>query len=476
MKKSLDALEKKFLEHCQNKKFFRKGDRILLAVSGGMDSMALCELFEKTKQELDLRIGLVHIDHGLRGRESRRDANFVKRFAAAHSIPFYLEKADVRGKASESKMSIEEAARELRYASYENVCRTQGYHKVCTAHHGDDQAETVLMRMIKGAGWSGLSAIRETRENYIRPLLIFSREEIKKYVKKNGIAYVEDRTNKDQKMLRNRIRHDLIPYLERGYDPQVAKHLVQFGKIAEDTRLLLARSAKRLFAKACRRSGGKILLEIKAFNKYLRAQRQAVLELIFSEHFGQNLRFSDYENLMDLAEHRQSGKRLLIGSVEVLKTSGEVVFCRRQDIRERPFSHRIEVDRTYHFDNPGCSFETRKMPFSKELTREFGRNPNVEFIDARKLSGCLVLRSWQAGDRFIPLGMKNFKNLSDFFIDLKLSVPAKKLIPVLYEQKGRKQQVIWVCGYRIDERYKTDHSTHHILKLKCERYEKNDSD
>lgn len=466
-------IEKKFLDHCRNKKFFAKGDRVLLAVSGGMDSMVLYKLLETAFKELPMHIGIAHVNHALRGKASDKDQAFVTHFAKHHGLPFFTTKVNVKDKAIHSKLSVEEAARILRYDYLEHIAHEHGYNKVCTAHHGSDQAETVLMRVIKGSGWHGLTGIREKRGLFIRPLLIFTRDELHAFANRHKIKYVEDATNRNKKIFRNRIRHELIPLLKRNYDPQIEKHLIQLGLIADDTRTLTTKAARRLFSTICTVAEGKILLEIKAFNRYLRAQRQAVIELIFTEFFGQNLHYNDYENLFDLAETKQSGKRILIGSVECLKTSAEIVFRRNQKKQSIPFCHEIEQNRLYRFENPGCTFTSEEILYSNELKKQFGKSSQIEFIDSGKISGRLILRSWKPGDRFIPLGMKGFKNLSDFFVDHKIPLTEKAYIPILCEKNKKKETIIWVCGQRIDDRYKTDHLTHHILKLKYERYEKN---
>jgi tRNA(Ile)-lysidine synthase len=454
-------------------KFFENGDRVMLAVSGGMDSMAMCHFFDILKKTIRLDIAIIHLNHSLRGTESDKDEIFVKQYAERWNYPFFSKKVDVYRKALSSKISIEEAARNLRYDYLESIAEKHRYNKICTAHHGSDQAETIMMRIIKGTGWSGLSGIREKRGSFIRPLLIFTKEEITSYVKDRKIKYVEDQSNRDKSFLRNRVRHDLIPLLKRRFDPQIEKHLVQLGYIAEDTRTFMSKLAGTHFSSVCRLSEGKIVLEIKAFNRYLRAQRQAIIEFLFEEHFGLKLQFTDYQNLFDLIEKKQSGKRILLDTIECLKASSQVIFQIKRKQKKAPFRFEIETDRSYFFKNPDLSFHCKVMANSPALNKEFGRRSEVEFIDAEKISGNLVMRNWRPGDKFVPLGMNGFKKLSDFFIDEKISIREKGQIPILAEKKGRNENIIWVCGHRIDDRYKVDNTTKILLKLKCERYEKN---
>lgn len=472
MKLKLHALEEKFSLHCRENRFFSSGDRVLLAVSGGKDSVVLCHLMNILKDQLNFKIAIAHVNHGLRGRAADRDASFVKRYADRLGCPFFQEKVDVKSETAGTKRSIEEVARTMRYAFFENVAGLHGFNKICTAHHLGDQAETILMRIIKGAGWSGMTGIRQKRGLYIRPMLIFSRDEIASYVLENHIPFVEDKSNLDRAFLRNRIRHELIPLLKSRFDPQIEKHLVQIGVIAGETKELISKDAKKHFSAVCTVANGKILLEIKAFNRYLRAQRHALIEMLFSEFFGLRLQYTDYQNLYDLIEKRQSGKRILIENIICIRSSSKVIFEIERKHKRTQFHFDIDQDGSYKFADTGWVFSSETLPYSPKIKKELGRNRNIEFIDAGKISGKLVLRNWRTGDKFVPLGMERFKRISDFFIDEKTSIGEKKKIPILCERKKNKETVIWICGMRIDNRYKIDNSTHHILKMKCERNEK----
>lgn len=469
---TLEMFEKNFLKHCREKNFFRRKDRVLMAISGGMDSMTMAYFIPALEQTFKIRIGIAHMNHGLRGKSSDRDEAFVRQFARSHHYPYYHKKADVRGYAKKRKISIEEAARHIRYAFLDRVARENGYTKICTAHHAGDQVETVLMRIIKGAGLSGLTGIREKRGSIIRPMLFLTKNQIEAFVKKNKIQFRKDHTNKQTFFLRNRIRHDLIPYLKKKFDPQIETHLLRLGYIAEETHTFFKDAAKRQFSKVGKTSEGKIVLEIKAFNRYLRAQRQAIIELIFEKYFGQKLFFKDYQTLFDLIEKKQSGKKIVFGTVTCLKSAGQIVFFVNHNASSA-FSFVITPGHLHRFENPGLTFKSTVEPFSPKIRNQFGSNPDVEYIDAKKIKGQLKLRNWKNGDRFKPLGMNDFKNLSDFFIDQKIPITEKKKIPVLCEKIGRSENIIWLCGLRLDDRYKIDKDTQHTLKLEWERHEKN---
>ncbi|MBL7996639.1 tRNA lysidine(34) synthetase TilS [bacterium] len=471
MRQTTTYFQNQFLEHCRKNHFFSSNDRVLIAVSGGLDSMALVHLMGILQLESEITIGIAHLNHRLRGAASDRDEAFVKKFALSRLYPFHCQRMDVRKQAKLSRKSIEEQAHDLRYAFFEKTARQFGYNKICTAHHRSDQAETILMRIIKGSGMSGLTGIREKRGLFIRPLLLFSKADIKKYVQTENIKHVNDASNRDKAILRNRIRHDLIPLLKKKFDPQIEKHLIHLGLIAEEIKAHFDLDAEKQYLQVCKAAEGKIVLEIKAFNRYLRAQRHALVEFLFLREFNKKLQFSDYEKLYDLIQTKQSGKKVIFGNVICLKTADQIVFLTKNRLNRRDFCFTIETGRDYSWKNPNFSFRSSFLSSTPELRSGFGRIANIEYVDREKIKGHLRLRNWKTGDKFKPIGMNGFKKLSDFFVDNKISVIEKKNIPLLCEKIGTKENIIWVCGLRLDDRYKVDNRTHHLLKLEYNRNE-----
>jgi tRNA(Ile)-lysidine synthase len=455
-------LEKRFLK--EGKRLLKRGERILLAISGGLDSMVMLQLFLDLKDKLGVTVGVAHVHHGLRGKFSDHDAAFVKNFCIKRGLAFWSKKVPVRRMAKNNHWSLEEAARNLRYQALEEIAKNENFGKICTAHHQGDQAETVLMRIIKGTGWQGLSGIREQRGKVVRPMLVFSKEEILNYAKKTKLKFVSDASNADTVFFRNRIRHRLLPMIKKQFDPQVEKHLQQLGFIAGETRRWLYMEAERLFKRHCRADETKIVLEIKRFNKYLFIQRQSLIELIFERLGGthRSLVFSDFSRIVEFIESAQRGKRLLFEENECVKYSDRVVFQRTGKGKSAGFAYAVESGLSY--DWPKIRFESRRV---SPAEIKLGRSKYVEYLDPKKITGQLILRSWKAGDYFFPLGMTSSKKLSDFFIDNKIPNSEKLAIPILCEQDGANEHVIWICGYRLDERYKIDPSTKQILKVEC---------
>jgi len=214
-------LKHKFYNYVRRNELLNSGNRLLLAVSGGMDSMVLLDLFHQWQARLKILLGAVHLNHGIRQETARRDQELVKGICEKVEIPLHILKADVPAHARENGLSLEEAGHKLRKILFEELACQEGYDRIATAHHQDDQAETILSRIISGTGLQGLAGIRLRKNLWIRPLLCATRQEIEQYAIQQNIQYTEDETNKDLNIPRNRIRHDLLPYLQRNYNDNV---------------------------------------------------------------------------------------------------------------------------------------------------------------------------------------------------------------------------------------------------------------
>ncbi len=467
--KSRHKMETAFLAHVRKRRFFRRGSRVLVAVSGGLDSMVLWRLLLAVRNELGIEIGVVHVDHQLRGRRSEQDAAFVKRQAAASAVRCFVGRVDVVRRAQRHKESVEEAARFLRYAQFDRIAQRHGFDVVCTGHHADDQSETVLARIIKGAGLKGLSGIREVRNHYVRPLLTFRRSDLESYAREKSVPHREDHTNRDERFFRNKIRRQLLPLLRKDYDPQIDRHLGHLARIASLAHRRQQIHAERLFSRLCRHQAGKIVLEIKPLGRYLFDQKQALYGLILDRLDGaRRATFGDFERLDELISDSQSGRLLRIGSVECRRLTRSVVFSTGRRKSARSFCFSLPGSGSYRWPEHGFGLRIRRMRWSPGLRKTLGRSPNVEYVDAGVVKGALVVRSWLAGDRFFPLGMRHAKKLSDFFSDEKIPLTVRHAIPIVCVRENGDQprdRLVWICGCRIDDRSKITALTTHVWRL-----------
>lgn len=265
----MDLLQS-FEKNLQRKKLICPGDAVYVGCSGGPDSVALAHLLHRLAARWNLSLGLLHINHGLRGAAAAKDADFVKSYAKKLKIPCRIARGGVQSRAKQKKYSIEEAAREVRYENFQKMAQRLGIQKIALAHNLDDQAETILMRMIEGTGMRGLMGIREIRREkgivYVRPLLPFKKKEILNYLKSNDLKYCIDRTNQSRRFKRNKIRQSLLPHLEKNYNPRVVEALARIPSIVSEESAYLQKLEIEAFSKVvCYTRAEKIYFSRKAF-------------------------------------------------------------------------------------------------------------------------------------------------------------------------------------------------------------------
>lgn len=421
---------------------FTEKDRILLAVSGGKDSVLMAHLFKLS----GFNFGIAHCNFNLRADESQRDETFVKMLAATLDVPFYVTHFQTKEFAVTHKVSTQMAARTLRYKWFEELRLREQFDYIALAQHRDDAVETVLLNLTRGTGIAGLHGILPKRDKLIRPLLFLSAADIAGIIHKQHIEYVEDSSNLSTNYARNKVRLNVIPHL-REINPnldETFKHNIQ--RFA-DTELVLQQVVTALKEKIVNDRQGKFYLsieEVKALNPKLLLLFELLRPFGFSESV--------------VAE-------LLQG---LDKQSGTTFFST---------SHRIIVDREHliidsltdqigsiknmliHVDQETVEFLGSQITISSSADLNFKKNNSIAYVDADKLLFPLVLRNWQYGDKFKPIGMNNYKKLSDFFIDEKVPLSEKDKIPVLVNGNG---ELIWIAGWRQDNRYKLTANTRHV--------------
>jgi len=442
-----------------------RNDKILVAVSGGIDSSVLLDLFCSVQDKFNIQLKVVHINHGLRGDESDADTEFVLELAQRYNLKCLVKRVDTRNYSLENKLTIEEGARILRYRFFDDMLRNTQFNKVATAHNADDQAETILDHLMRGSGIRGLAGMAIMRDNYVRPLLGVSRKDIELYARERKIKFRVDSSNWELKYKRNRIRHELIPYVKRQFNPNIIPVLIRSGDIFRETEDYLMEEAK-LALQNCLIStkAHETILNLPAYLTNAPIIRKYIIFNIL-ERLGVHksvIRYQSMNRLLRLAEERKSGARLkIMENWEALISIDEFVFHRRYN---ENFSFEIKIDTTYHLFKGDVTFRIHLID-PVEVENVVNPDANVEYIDFDKVRTPLYLRNPRKGDRFRPLNMRGEKKLSDFFIDEKVPNYLRGRVPILECQDG----IIWVCGYRIDDRYKITDNTKQMLRLEiCE--------
>jgi tRNA(Ile)-lysidine synthase len=431
-----------FRKYIEDNKLISHSDKILLAVSGGVDSMVMTHLFINLKIE----IGIAHCNFNLRGTESDEDELFVKNFASSVKVPFYCERFDTTGYASKKGISIQMAARELRYRWFEEIRSENNFASVSVAHNLNDNIETFLINLTRGTGITGLTGMKPKHRNLIRPLLFASRTAIMEYMTMNKVPYREDRSNADTKYTRNKIRHSILPVLKE-INPSIETTLNETAERLSEINEIISGIINDVRNKVSKLKGSLIVFKAIELNS-LTPKRTILFELF--KPFG--ISTGQLDDLISLIDGKTGGQ-IYTQSHRIIKNRKEILVSLRKN------------DTTGYFEIKEID-DFRKVPLVisasfADITEQFElpRSPNIACLDAVKISFPLIIRKWRSGDGFYPLGMKEKKKLSDYFIDNKYSIPDKENCLIL-ESEGK---IIWIMGDRIDNRFKLTNASKKAL-------------
>jgi tRNA(Ile)-lysidine synthase len=437
------------------------GDLCILGVSGGPDSVCLLHILHELRGELEIRLVVAHYDHGLREKEDETETRFVRRLASSMALPFESEKASLLKEGIAS--SLEERARNARYAFFERLKDRLCAQKIAVGHNLNDQAETVLMRLLRGSGPSGLTGIPPSREHtIIRPLIEIRREEIESYLKARGLTYVIDSSNLRTDYLRNKIRLELLPRLLE-YQPRLIDHLGQLASIiGGDNKYLETQAEDWVAREAEQKPEGDILIPVPSFIDLPQPIRNRVTRHLLRK-MGKNLRRIDYghiESVYILAKSRNpQGLLNLPNGLTVKRVYDRLAFMAGDADKPVEFHYRLEGVGTYYLEEIGRSITL--VEIERDVVLSWPNQAWTAYLDAEKLQYPLILRTFKPGDRFVPLGMNGQKKIKDFFIDLKIPSETRASTPILVSQ----DTPVWVCGHRIDDRFKVTSETRKILKV-----------
>ena len=419
---------------------FLQGKKLLLAVSGGLDSMVLVHLFQK----LNYEIVVAHCNFQLRGLESFGDQQFVQEYSNMNAIPFVFTQFDTEAFATDFKVSTQVAARELRYSWFYEQIEIQNADYILTAHHADDNLETFIINLSRGTGLDGLIGIPAQNEKVIRPLLSFSRQEIVEYAVANKLEWREDSSNASDKYLRNKIRHHLIPILKE-LNPTFISSFEKTQSFLKEAQELVDDAAIMVYQQVAREEGEDIYFDLA---RLLQLPNYSAYLYQWLKEFG----FTAWEDIYDLVTS-QSGKQVFAPEFRLIKDRDCLILSPlklHSDQQEYPIE---SIQSKVNFP--------LKLDFSVVNAIESISNSTI-FVDYEKLEFPLVLRHWREGDVFQPFGMEGkSKKVSKLFKDEKLSLVDKESTWLLCSTN----QVVWVVGIRQDERFKIDSETKKILKI-----------
>ncbi len=449
------------------------GEKLLVAVSGGPDSVCLLNILVKLQRELTIKLYIAHLNHQLRGAESEADAGYVSDLAHQLGIPAIIDKRDVKGYQAQQRLSLEEAAREVRYSFLTQVARSIGANQVAVGHTIDDHIETILMHLIRGTGTRGLRGLQpitvwQSGSNsltIVRPLLTVSHQETEDYCHHHQLMPRLDASNLSLSPLRNRIRHQLLPLLE-SYNPRVAEALLRTGRIASDDIDFLDKEIVRLWDEIAQEQEGAIFLDKERFDQLPSALQRYLLRASAEKLLGsaKDIETRHIEAMMS-ALNKPAGKKLNLPGGIIFSIEYNKYLISRDPAALSPFP--ILRDE-FQLKIPGetllPSWRIEATIVSKEQMSEEDKDFTAYF-DLDKTGDKLLVRSRQPGDRFQPLGMSQPKKVNEFMIDAKIPNAWRQQIPLVCSP----QHILWVVGWRIDDRVKVTDTTKQILCLKFER-------
>jgi tRNA(Ile)-lysidine synthase len=450
-----------FKEFITNNNLFSPKGKLLLAVSGGVDSVVLCELC----RQAGFNFSIAHCNFQLRGEESERDELFVKNLAEKYRAEVLVKKFDTENYASKNKLSIQEAARDLRYKWFGELLtpnselRTPNFELstpdyLLTAHHLDDNIETLLMNFFKGTGIAGLRGMLPKKDRLVRPLLFAKKEELIAFAKDNKLEWVVDSSNTESKYSRNYFRNTIIPLIQKIY-PQAEENLADNLERFRDIEVLYHQSIEQHKKKLLEQKGNEIHIPILKLKKS--EPLDTIIYGIIKEFGFSSQQVQELKDLLDA----ESGRYIQSSTQRIIKNRNWLIIAPV----ETKDAETILIEESVA--NVQCSMFNVQFTFVESSSIQLSTSSNTACLDANLVNYPLILRKWKQGDYFYPLGMKKKKKLARFFIDTKLSKTEKEKIWVIESDS----KILWVVGYRIDERFKITDKTKSVLKITLHNFQ-----
>ena len=450
------TIEQKVLKLIDENQLIYKNDRILIALSGGADSVFLFHFFLKFQRRLGIQFSAFHLNHKIRGKEAKGDEMFCRNLCEKNKVEIFVAEKDVKGYAKKNKLSVEEAGRILRYKELERIADKKLFAKIATAHNASDNAETVLLNLIKGAGLKGLSGIPVQRDKIIRPLLNLTSDEIRYYLKVKKFDYRLDTSNISLDYERNYLRNEIIPKLKERINPKVEQKILSSSRIIRKTRVFFENRIAVVAQSAVKFSKGELKISFKELNELDKSLWGEFFKSVIESKFTIDLSTENLNSLIKIVENQAGKKLVLSNKVIAIKEREFLSLVLEKPGPKKSFKRTIKINDEAEINGRTLKIEKVNISEIKRLKKRSG-----EYISADGIKTVFQIRKWKEGDRFCPLGMKGSKKVSDFLIDEKIPSTVKNEQLVL-TNSGR---IVWVVGLRIDDRFKINSKTKKAIKL-----------
>jgi tRNA(Ile)-lysidine synthase len=421
---------------------------------------------KRLKDDYSLELIVAHLNHSIRKEEAKRDADFVSTLASSYNLPFELGVVDVPKIATRVGLSLQEAARKARYNFFDKVRKKSGANKVALGHHMDDQVETVIMRLLRGAGAKGLKGMDFVREGiYIRPLLDITRKEIEDYAKEQRLSFVTDATNFKDIYLRNRVRTELLPFLEENYNPNINEDIVRLSRLMKRDDEFLEKLAEKDLKDLIKVDNEDVVtVGLKPLLSIHEAIRTRVLRNLWRRLSGHTSGIYNYhiESILNLLESDAPNSNIdLPSGIRFVREYGNVSFTKKAEDPAPPFKHTLNIPGVTVIPEAGLTLKSEVVERSNKNGIDLKSNKNKAFFDYGRLHLPIYVRGFEPGDSFIPFGMEGKKKVKDLFIELKIPRTKRTNIPLLFSQDN----IVWVVGLRRSEEAKVIDSTNRVLTL-----------
>lgn len=465
----INSIENNFLKFIQQEKLIKKGDGIVVGLSGGPDSVCLLYLLISIREKIGINIAAAHLNHMLRGKAADEDEEFAKRLCEKLNIEFFSKKVDINKYSKEHSLSSEAAGRKVRYEFFNDVMKKLNYNKIATAHNANDQAETVLMRMMRGAGLEGLCGIPVNRENkYIRPILFLKREEIENYCKEKGVKPRIDATNLERIYSRNKVRLDILPYMKENFNQDVIEAINRMSILLQEDNKFIDKEVNKIFNDKC-----KIFNKSVTINKEVFLLEEAVIKRVIRksiEYVSGNKYDVELKHIEDVEKIQKhgTGKRInLPNNLIAINVYGDIKIKYEQEVNS---NNNVRIITKSELMDNVIVFNDFRMEFKVIDNNEninYNKNSFIKYFNFDKINKGITIRYRKNGDRIIPIGLNGSKKVKDIFIDMKIPKEDRDSIPILEFDNN----ISWIVGIKQSDLYKIRKDTKKVLKISIQRKE-----
>ncbi|MEO2604839.1 tRNA lysidine(34) synthetase TilS, partial [Clostridium butyricum] len=414
---------KKVMSYIKDNNLIKSGDKVLVALSGGPDSVCLLNILYNLKAELNIEIGAAHLNHLLRDKDAFEDEEYVKTLCKSLDIPCFVKRVDINKYSKDKKMSSEMAGRDARYNFFDDIVKDEGYTKIATAHNANDQAETILFRLMRGSGIEGLCGIKVRRDKIIRPILCLSRKEVEEYIEINNLKPRIDKTNFEKIYNRNKIRLDMIPYIKENFNEDIIQTLNRMSVLLQKDNEFIENSARSFYEKHCIEQSDYFIIKKEMFdNKEAVVTRVIRYALTNFSKTHYDFEMKHIYEICNLAKNN-SGKAIdLPNKIYAENIYGDIYIKERININNIDVKQEIVVNKN-EINGKKIFFNDENIEFSvlkNDSNLDLNQNNFIKYFDFDKINDSISLRKRKNGDKIIPLGMKGSKKIKDLFIDMKV--------------------------------------------------------